>query len=750
MTYFYTIQKQNFWRGMTYFLLALLLQSCQTEPLFDTSTEEFILKKGYEIEVIAAEPLLDSPVAINFDAKGRIWVIELPGYMRDIEGSEEDKPDGKIVVLSDENGDGLMDKRQVFMDSMVAPRTLLHAYGGLLYSDKTSLWWAELEDTKIVRKLLVDSLYVVGGNIEHQPNGLLYNLDNWIYSANSKVRYRLKNGEWLREPTSFRGQWGISADMNGRLYYNNNSLPIATDYTMPNQLLQNPYQQIKFNNSQDIATSRKLFAYQVTSVNRGYQKGVLDREGKIKEFTSACSPLIYTGNLLEGSFIGNAFVCAPEANLIKRYILKEKNGLQTADLAYEESEFLVSKEETFRPVNLYNAPDGSMAILDLRKGIIQHRAYMTSYLREKILGKGLDSINGMGRIYRIVATKNKNVKNRNFNGMSKNELVELLTSSLLYERNFAQQELVARQVIASKTAIEQIALNAQKPYGQLHAMWTLEGLDAFEESLWSKLTAISTDPIVHETLVRFSAFFPTSETMQLSYFQKISKLNHPYINQQLVIRLGKMKSVEARGLLLDLAENNRNNAVLCEAIISGIGGKESDFLATLKPLSEPDSLSSLLQKVLENKRLNKVQTPSLPTKTYKDNRTAGFALYSLYCASCHGLDGIGKENLAPPLMNSEYVGGSIDPLIALVLNGMQGPVTVNGKRYEMNAAMPGVKNNSSLSDKDIADLLVFLRNSFSLSDSHVPVEGVTKWREKLEGRDELFTEEELGRLTNDG
>ena len=475
---------KNQYQLLLLLLFISVLQSCSKTKSSQITTDEFILKEGYEIEIIATEPLLNAPLAMTFDEKGRIWAVELPGYMRDIEGSDENAPDGKIVILTDNDNDGVMDERQVFMDSLVAPRTILHAYGGLMYSNGTSLWWVKLDDTKIVKQVLVDSLYVVGGNIEHQPNGLLYNIDNWIYSARSNVRYRFYRGEWLREPTSSRGQWGISADVNGRLYTNNNSVAIVTDHMMPNQLLQNPYQKPHFGTNQDIAENKNLYGYQATAVNRGYQEGVLDSTGKIKTLTSACSPLVYTGNLLGDDFFQNVFVCAPEANLVKRYILNEENGIKTATSAYEDSEFLVSKDETFRPVNLYNAPDGSMYILDLRKGVIQHRAYMTSYLREKILNKGLNTINGRGRIYRVVSTENKTNKATSFNEV---ESVEMLASTLTYERNFAQQQLIFKNAVSEKEAIEKIALNNKKPYGQLHAIWTLEGLDVFDENLWIKL-----------------------------------------------------------------------------------------------------------------------------------------------------------------------------------------------------------------------------------------------------------------------
>ena len=252
--------------------IVLCFFSCQSNDIDTVSTEEFILKEGFEIEVVANEPLLSSPMAMTFDEKGRIWVVEMPGYMRDIDGSDEEFPDGKIVILEDENGDGHMDKRTIFLDSLKMPRALAFAYGGLLYTETPNLWWVPIEGNKPGERVLVDSLYVIGGNIEHQPNGLLYNLDNWFYSSKSNARYRLIDGEWKKEATTFRGQWGISQDDEGRLFYNSNSNPIQCDYAFPNQLINNPYYKAKEGVKRSLDRPRRVFPFQATAVNRGYNE----------------------------------------------------------------------------------------------------------------------------------------------------------------------------------------------------------------------------------------------------------------------------------------------------------------------------------------------------------------------------------------------------------------------------------------------------------------------------------------------
>ena len=437
-------------------------------------------------------------------------------------------------------------------------------------------------------------------------------------------------------------------------------------------------------------------------------------------------------------------MCAPEANLLKRYdVVVAEDGTKQAVPVYDSTEFLISRDETFRPVNLYNAPDGSLYILDLRKGIIQHRAYMTSYLREKIIDRGLDTINNRGRIYRVTRGTDEADPFRNFARMSDAELVKLLASELPYERLTAQQQLISRNATAQQSAIEALARTAENPYGRLHALWTLEGLGRFKESLWLEMMREEQSIVVLETLIRFSEFLPGNEEDFLPHLARIAELNDARLDRQLALRLGGMKSVAALDMLLQLSERRGNDAVFSEALIAGLAGREDNFGAFLSERPNTDSLQRFLKISLENKRAGAVKSPRLPTKLYLDNRTAGFNLFNTYCGACHGLDGQGKENLSPPLVDSEYVSGSKDRLILLVLNGMHGPVTVNGKRYEFQATMPGVKSNPALSDQDIADLLIFLRNSFSTADSWVTAERVAKWRAATGDRETLFTEAEL-------
>lgn len=743
ISYTETMKVNTLYPFIFLFLTIILLAACQAPPPGGITTDEFVLQEGFAIDLVASEPLLASPMAMTFDLEGRIWVVEMPGYMRDINGSDEQRPDGRIVILSDKDKDGRMDQRTLFIDSLVLPRAVSLAYGGLLYTDQSKLWWVAIDGDQPGQKVLVDSVYVVGGNIEHQPNGLLYNLDNWLYSAKSNARYRLKDGKWLKEPTSFRGQWGISHDNEGRLFYNSNSSPLKGDYTTPNQFIKNPFLKPEASINQTIHENTLFYPIKATSINRGYVEGQLDSLGKAKAFTSACGPVIYKGDQFPPEFQGNAFVCGPEGNLVKRYILQEDQVKIKGKNAYQSAEFLVSTEESFRPVNLYNGLDGSLYILDLRKGVIQHKAYMSSYLRDQMLSKGLDEVNGLGRIYKVTAKDRPQNQAPDFSHFLPKDYLPLLQHANGQLRSQAQQYLVFGKHTELAAGLQGIALDESSPYGQIHALWTLEGLDLLDNELLLQVSQKSNNPIVFSHLLQLATLFPAAEKQLLALFQKARQLSSPKVDLQLCHSLGQFNSPESQALFLGLAQQYSKNPSFCEALISGIHGKEQIILDQLLPAYADAPLVEMLRNTLDNIKANKLQAPKIRTEVFEDGRTKAARLYSTFCATCHGEDGRGMADIAPPLYESEYVTSSAEQLILIVLNGLYGPITVNGKAYELNSVMPGIKNNPELSDDDIAALLRFVSNGFNSTGQPINGQKVKKIRQMTADLEDVFTVESL-------
>ena len=145
-------------------------------------------------------------------------------YMPNIDGKGEMTPNGRIRVLEDANGDGELDKATTFLDNLVLPRAVAVTSDGCLYTSGDTLYFIKRNGLNPEGDpVIIDVDYAKGGNPEHKANGLIYGHDNWYYNAKSNKRYRRINGRWTRETTNSRGQWGISKDNAGRLFYNSNS-----------------------------------------------------------------------------------------------------------------------------------------------------------------------------------------------------------------------------------------------------------------------------------------------------------------------------------------------------------------------------------------------------------------------------------------------------------------------------------------------------------------------------------------------
>lgn len=709
------------------------------------------VENGFAVKLVAAEPLITSPIAMNFDEKGRIWVVDMDDYMPDTSGTGEDQPSGKIVILSDSNKDGVMDSRKVFLDSLVLPRGICLIGNGILVIEPPKLWYYEIRNDRPIHKTLVDSAYAEGGNVEHQPNGLLRALDNWIYNAKSAKRYRKEGDRWLIEKTHFRGQWGISQDDQGRLYYNNNSENLLGDYFSPGLGSANPNQRSVKGYDEKIVPDNRVYPIRPTpGVNRGYMEGVLDDSLRLVNFTAACGPVIYTSHLFDGEYYENAFVAEPSANLIKRNILKMDGYITEGREAYTKKEFLASEDERFRPVNLYTGPEGALYVVDMYRGIIQHKTYLTPYLKNEIRERNLTSPLSCGRIYKIVPV-NHAPEPVTLSG-DPAALLAALGNPNGWIRNKAQQLLIDGRFVQTAPMLRNNLKRVESPLTVIHSLWTLEGLDKLEsadvlplllQNNWNiRMQALSVIP---------SVINKTNTPAFLAAFQRMIEQNDtlaaPYIGFLLPF-VQPLNPGAARLLLLELTKKYGTNQYVAGAIISNLQNQEDAFYKESLAIN-PDSGAAInlqLRKLLSDRE--KAKNNSNAKKLAKDFPRGAF-IFGTLCQTCHGTDGNGVSSLAPPLNNSNWVKGDKNKLIPIVLFGLHGPVEVAGKIYkapEINGEMPGIGQNKDFSDDDIAQVLNYVRNSWSNKAERINAADIQRTRNKFKDRQKPFVMEELKNL----
>lgn len=741
------------WRliNLSFVLVVFFLLFVQCTPSYDEpiiSVEDYDIIGDFDIKVIASEPNLSAPVAIDFDLKGRLWVVEMNAFMQNIQGSGEAEPSGRIKLLEDLDKDGVVDHSKIIIDSLVMPRALTLVYGGLLYAEPPNLWFAELENDKVVHTVLVDSLYAADGNPEHQANGLMLHIDNWIYNAAATSRYQRKNGKWLKETTSHRGQWGITKDNFGRLYYNNNSTQLLGDYLLPNMLIRNKFFLPKKALNQEITPDQKVYPKYKSYVNRGYQEGVLDADSLLINVTSACAPFVYRGGAFGEAYENNVFVCLPEINAIKRNILQFDSVAVTAKQATVGKEFLTAKDRGFRPSNMATGPDGNLYVVDMHRGVIQHYAFLSPYLRNKSIEKQFDTIVNGGRIVKISKAGSIVPKSTNLDEYSDSELVALLQDKNGWLRDHAQHLLIHRRSIAIVEQLEKLAGNTDRPIAQLHALHTLAGLDSLSSKLLFEVLGTSQPDVIAHSLVLLEQKLEHGLVEKAkAVFQELMLRNNTTIDLYLMATIG-VWAVEAKEdfipMLYSLLEKYGNDPIYQEALLSGASAIITELEEEASKLNFTDTEENLQTRIAENQKRKQENKPNYIFNNEPipmDSRTNGSKLYAQICASCHLRSGEGSPGLAPPLFNSEHITNS-KVLASIILHGVKGPILVDGERYEFNAAMPGLFANETITDQDIVDLVSYVTSAFSDTPLWESVEEIKKLRDKKPSGGE-YTEEEL-------
>jgi mono/diheme cytochrome c family protein/glucose/arabinose dehydrogenase len=801
----------------------------------------FQLEPGLKIQLVAAEPMVQDPVVITFDEDGRLWVVEMRGFMPNINGEGEDKPVGRISVLEDTNNDGQMDVSHVYLDSLVMPRALALVQGGALVAENGALWLTKDTngDLKADTKTLIDKDYAGSGLPEHSGNGLWRSMDNWIYNAKSRFRYHEVDGKWLRDSTEARGQWGISHDDRGRLHYNYNWSQLHADLVPPNYLSRNKHHTPTTGIDHGLTIDRRVYPIRPNpAVNRGYIPGTLDKDGRLLEFTAACSPLVYRGQTLPASFHGNVFVCEPAGNLIKRNVSENKDLLIAARDPHPGKEFLASTDERFRPVHTATGPDGGLYVADMYRGLIQHSAYVTPYLKEKTIERDLVLPVHRGRIWRIVPENWQPAKAKKLSAASSADLVAELSNPDGWHRDMAQRLLIERNDKSTIPGLTDLARKGTTNLSRFHALWTLDGLHISQPELLFSLLSDG-DPLVGSTALRLlEPMAKADKALRAKLGQQLlSQWQKAPIEQilQMTLTAGALDPSASHSLLAGIVNKYGESALIRDAALSSLYNQEFALLQTLltspkwqaqEPAKEiflemlttsvirkrnPTELAALLNRLNANKtalnwqekailtslsiqgstsKLKPVKLASAPkiltqptdqitpdrlavlnamfewpghvaSKTALPKKSllnddeqklfaSGRQIYLSTCSGCHGTDGAGLKRFAPPLIGSDWVLGDEKRLSLIVLHGMEGPVEVAKRVYDVPDILPVMPSHSTMDDGSITAILMYIRNEWGNNAGPIGKRTVGMTRVTSQGRVVPWTAKELNNYISEG
>ncbi len=735
---------------------AELVPKAPVLPVAD-ALKAFKVAPGFVIEAFASEPTVDKPVALDYDPAGRMWICELQGYMPDIDGKGEDIPQGRIVVVEDTDHDGKADKRTVFLDKLNLPRAVAVFPDGILFTDNENLRWIKRDGLKPVgeSEIAVNN-FIEAGNVEHKSNGLVRGLDNWLYNAKSGKRVRRINGKWVLEDTIFRGQWGIAKDNYGRLFHNHNSAFLFGDNVAPNLLQGNAGWDKKLSEFSPVGPNATWPIRVTPGVNRayiskknGYSSDTLDPvTHKLINCTAAAGMTVYRGTNFPKEWADRALVSESCVQLVKAIEIKDGGSGKLSGIhPYGKEEWLASTDERFRPVNIYNAPDGSVIVVDMYHGIIQHKTFVTSYLREQYVSRGLDGpAHGQGRLYRVRSGNGKLEAYQDLDQLSGPELVKLLGHANGWHRDTAQRVLVDRADPSVAPLLQETATKSDNPLARIHALWTLEGLGKLTAAAIEPLLAAK-DPKVVISGLWAASKLPDTELQKLgSTLLKLEPANEemkPYLARVLG-PLGTAPAWEKLTRLVVAADKDKKPLVI-GAAFSGLDHQELKFKAAAGDQIKNKEFLAWLDKGGSNAPAKKTAGELLKGSD-AESFARGKALYNgeAACFGCHGLAGEGVQNLGPPLDGSEWVKGDIKVFAKILLHGLTGPIKVNGKVYISPADMPGLFQNPAMTDAALADIATYVRNEWSNAASPIKPDAFKKAREENKDRNgKPYTEQEL-------
>src|SRR5262245_11592861 len=469
----------------------------------------FRLKTGFRIELVAAEPLLASPVAIDFDEDGRLYVAEYVEFNQ--HDSKIPHGRGRVRLLEDTDGDGVFDKSTVFLDNVVTPTAVCCYDGGVFVGAVPDILYAKDTDgdgkADIRRVVFTGFARDLGG--EAIFNSFRWLFDNRIHvqtsTSGGNVRHADRKDAWpvsvrrqgfLFDPrteafevTSGGGQHGMSKDDWGRTLVCTSHDPAFLIMYDGRYLARNPYLEAP---AAAVRIAPGGYTTKVTRISpnepwrvvrtRMRTTGVEPQhptEGTEPSgyFSAATGVTVYRGDAWPAEYRGDMFVGEVANNLIYRAKL-EPNGLSlTARRADQGPEFLASTDIWFRPVQFANAPDGCLYVIDMYRSLIEDTAFIPPAIVKHLdISGGFD----MGRLYRIVPEGFQRRPPPRLGKATTAELVALLEHPNGWHRDTASRLLYQRQDPAAVALLRKLAGESKSPLGRMHALYALDGLKALD------------------------------------------------------------------------------------------------------------------------------------------------------------------------------------------------------------------------------------------------------------------------------
>jgi len=680
------------------------------------------MQPGFKLEPVLSDPDIMEPAQIAFDGNGRMFVLEIRGYMQDADAAGELDPVGRISVHEDKDGDGIYETHHVFVDHLIFPRFVTpFGKNAILTKESNSdeVWkYTDTDGDGVADK---KELFATGLgrllNVEHQESGFVWGMDNWIYSTVNSVRIRWTPNGVLREPTgSNGGQWGVTQDNYGKMLFQAGASGMPGYFQFPIHYGNFTYPE-QFERDLNITWGAPVLIADM----QGGMGVVRMPDGSLARATGAAGNAVYRGDRLPKDLIGDYFYGEVVGRIVRRFHMVKDEGLTQMRNAYPLSEFIRSTDPLFRPVDIKTAPDGTLYITDMYRGIVQESQWSGpgTYLRKRIEQYGLDKIVRHGRVFRLTYEgMPRDTRQPHMLDETAAQLVAHLKDPNGWWRDTAQQLLVLKQDKSVVPTLKTMAADTSNQLARIHALWTLEGLAAADAATVRAMLK-DTDPQIRMTALRVSeTLYKAGDHSFAADYVNMAKDPNVDVVIQAMLTMNTMKVAEAKATIQSAFDANKAKGVQLVA----------------NTILHPELFAG-----------NAFGLDRLAATTFTPEEQAvmekGQQIYKEVCFACHGDDGRGTPapgvgTLGPPLASSPRVLGHADYVIKALLKGLQGPI--NGASYPDVMVSMGQNN-----DEWVAAIASYVRNSFGNHASIVSPTDVARVRSATASRKDSWTIPEL-------
>lgn len=608
------------------------------------SAKHFRLPEGFRLELVAAEPLIRQPSGMCFDEHGSLFVTELHGYnlegqydieelnktgvldrvVRRIPADEkairraEMEQTGTVKRLIDVDGDGVMDRAEVWADGLPGCMGVCPARGGVIVVCAPDiLFLADRDGDGVVevREKLFGGFKT--GIIERRINSPQWGPDNWIYVDGGQgghitgpnlsapvdipvTGFRFKpDGSAIEPVGGHSGTYGFTFNADGDRFVVSTGSPGTQVAPLPwRYLSRNPDVAVSASERR-AANYNRVFPISKPhpwrskrAADPGFSKFYRDRYGSAESdpngyFTSACSPLVYQDSALPG-LRGQILTCAPAQNFVHRaQLLRDGVRLNIRRVPEEErSEFLASSDIWFHPIHLSMGPAGGVWIADFYREIIEDYSAIPRYLQQQY---GLDDGKNHGRIWRLVHKKMPAAKSAKMSGLDDTDLARETASPRFWRRQTARRLLLERKDRVGKVAVAMLSKITSHPDAAtaITALYTLDGLDQLADQTLQSVLGHRDAGVRRHALQLAEGRFDERKAL-LAAALALRSDSSALVRLQLALSLGESADPRALEALADLARRHGDETWLDGALLSSLGNRAGAMLAAL--LAKPDEI----------------------------------------------------------------------------------------------------------------------------------------------------------------